>query len=480
MTTVWQFGPDDILSTAALSVSATADVPTCIVVNGSTSTLGEGDGGGAVTTVTSVEVSQPYALKGGLFLQDLSGNLIPQPGGGDKPVEFQVVRRVTTTTTKQNGCLVRLQVDEERPFRPEAVRYRQLANGTRSYDVTDGAAAQLTFVDAGAVKDDQNPAFRQQFERLLLVSRVVTTPSYTGPEGEREFQTIQTGRHHNPGRALFLEDDPEAGSKVFNATLQLGSGAGVAIEEARFFGGPQNPASTGIEQVPLGNPSTVSVWLQLDTEATDHRDGYVEGVLKEKTTFETTERGPWIFDQEGADRSEHETERGVPLEEQDTIHQAIAGEEGSHNKIRTETDRGVVARVTVETLAQYLPAVDTCSLDLALRKSSAPVAAIVCAGESTRRPVVEVLSSPWVETVDEARDFGIRELRERHAPEVSVAIPPNGTLVAGRRAELQLPHRGFTHAPCWIETIRHAQEERAQGEVGGPILGSAILRVPTF
>ncbi len=467
---VWTFTDNDILATAPLASNASADVPTCIVAEGSRVTLGEGDGGGVVTTPpTVVEISAPYALKGASFFQfTFESALVPLTNPGDKPTETQVIRRVVTTTTKQNGCTIRTQVDTFEPRRREAARYRQLDFGGRF-------AVEGVYVDADGTVEGPEKAWADRYERLQLVQRVVTVPFYTGPLGELELTEVRTARFFNPGAALFFQATPFTTPTRLNL-FTLGSGAGVELAEEIFFDGPQDPRvdiSSGV--LPLDR-----VWFQLDTVDRLHDEGYEIEKAEAPVSFARTDTGDFLYDEAGSKRSTFAEVRPIITAGKNTIRSAIPGEEGSHSRIVTDSARGITTKITAETLGSFLPAVPVCELEIALRQSSAPITAIVCAGESTRRPVVQIIADPWAQTVDEARARATQELRELQAIEVSCAIPPNAVLLAGDPVTLHVPRRGWVEQPCWIDTISQGQEARAESEAAGPITGSVVLKVATL
>ncbi len=466
---VWLFSNNDVLATAPLAANASADVPTCVVVQGSRVTLGDGDGGGIVTTSTEVEISAPYAIKGATFIQKtFQSELTLLTNPGDKPTELQVIRRVVTTLTKQNGCTLRTQVDTFEPRRVEAARYRQNDFGGRF-------AREGVYIDADGTVEGAEKAWFERYERLRLVQRVVTVPSYTGPLGELELTEARTARFFNPPEALFFQATPFT-TPVRRDLFTLGSGAGVQLPEEQFFDGPIDPL-VGVLQASVAQGG---VWFQLDTVNRFHGNGYELEKDEEQTVFDRTDTGSFLYDEAGSKRSTFAEVRAVITAAKATIRSAIPGEEGAHSRIVTDSDLGVTTKITAETLGSFLPAVPVCDLEIALRQSSAPISAIVCAGESTRRPVVQIITDPWIQTIDEARARATQELRELQAIEVSCAIPPNPVLLAGDPVTLDVPRRGWVDQECWIDTISQGQEARAEGEAGGPITGSVVLKVATL
>jgi hypothetical protein len=467
----WRVTANDVTTVSPATQSATTDVPTCLIVNGSTTTLGEGEGGAIVETPTVVELFQPYALKGASFSQKVfEGELTPIPGGGDKPTVLQLVRRITTKTTRENGCVQRIQVDTEENFRPEAARFSQ------SGPSGSILARAGVFLDADATQNGTETAYVEAVERLRLISRVVTTPNYTGPEGELENTTIRTGRFFNPRAALFTVN-PVTETQTPLSVFLRGNGGGVQLSEEKFFGGPDDLLPDGPDQIDVVFPLIV-VWFQVQTLEIDHDTGYEVGRATENIGFDITGSGVFSYDDEANTRSEHDAERALVLTREEIVRTAIAGEESTHGAITTNLDKGSVTDIISEQLLSYLPAAQACSLDSALRNSNKPFGAIVCAGERHRHARIEVLDNPWVENIAEARAFGIQRLRELTAIEVAADVPPNATLRQNQRVDLHLPERGWTDEPCWIHTIAHRQAERSPRGAPQPILGRVVLRVP--
>ena len=55
----WRVTANDVTAISPATQSATNDVPTCPIVNGATTTLGEGEGGGTVETEPVRQPLQP-------------------------------------------------------------------------------------------------------------------------------------------------------------------------------------------------------------------------------------------------------------------------------------------------------------------------------------------------------------------------------------------------------------------------------------
>ncbi|MEE8146893.1 MAG: hypothetical protein V3T24_04765 [Longimicrobiales bacterium] len=475
MASAWRFTEQDILSAATVWGSATADVPTCIVVQGSVVTLPDGEGEGAITeTTTRVIISRPYAIKGATFFQiAFESGLQLIPGGGDKPVEFQPVQEIVTKVTKKNGCIMRTQTDTFEFYRPEAARYRQIASGGRQ-------AVAGVKVDADGTVDGSEKAYKLQYEIFQLIRRVVTVPSYIGPLGELENIDVRTGQYFNPPAALFVANANPSIDPTRLGVFTLGSGAGVQIDVEKFFGGPEDPF-IDIDTVTPALPF-VDRWYQLDRTPIEHDLGYEMSRKSEQITTALTFTGTYIYDADGADtrRSLFPEGRAIVLSGKDIVRSAMAGEEGSHLEISSDSTRGFVDTITTKTLAQYLPPVDACSLELKLRQSSRPIAAVVCGGQETRRPVIQILDNPWVETVDECQAYAIQELRELQAVEVHLPIPPNGVLRKGEEVTIHVPQRGWVEQAAWIDTVGNAQEARGDGEASPDIRGRVIAKVSAF
>lgn len=467
----WTFTADDVLAEDGFEASATGQAPTCIIVNGSHVTLGEGDGGGVVTTVNTVEITEPYAIKGATFFQvAFEGGLqVLAGGGGPKPVELQVVRRIVTTSTQEAGCLTRTQVDTFEPYRREAARYSQQAAG--------GLLARPgVFVDADGVAFGQQTAYIDRYEELRLIHRVVTVRDYSGPLGEVETITSRTGRFFNPPSALSVF----AGGIPSQLTVfTLGSGAGVQITEEEFFGGPDDPLiDAAFNQVAL--PTNPGIWLQVETTTIDHDTGFVLGRDEDLVTFALTGDGTFAYDEAGTVRSLHRNARGLVQSRKEVRNSAIAGEESAHQRITIESELERTSKVIVETVSSYLPAAEACSLDLKLRNSSQRVTALVCAGQEHRRNVVEIIDTPLIETPGEALVYARQRLRDLQATEIALRIPPNPTLRTSRAVIVDIPRLGFTKQPGWIHTISNEQAERGQGQGASPVTGSCIVRTSAF
>ncbi len=469
-TPVWPFTSADIRAASTTWASASNDVAACIVVNGSRVLLPDGgSGGGIVTTENVTIVKAPYALKGASFGQvTFEGTLNPLSNPGDKPTEFQIVTRVTTTTTKQNGCILTIKVVTEKPFRAVSARYLQ-------NQLSPTTALNGVFLDAGAVAFDTAQAYAERYERLQVVSIVETTPEFTGAAGELERRKIRTARHFNPPAALTSRSGP-GDPVVQDNVFLLGGGAGVQLRQEGLFDGPRDP----VVGQPLLLLPVLDQWFRLDTTVNEHEGGYLLGADDETVAFALTEDGIFSYDDADSKRSEFAEVRPVAITGREVQNSAIGGEEGSHLRTTEELIRGETAKLITSTVSSYLPAVELCSLDLALRNSAQPVVAVVCAAESHRPPVVQVVTSQFVETVDEGLAYGIQLLRDLAAVEIVLPIPCNGPLAADDPVVLDVPQRFEPKARCWVASIAHEQAERARDGSTPPVTATATLKYSAF
>lgn len=486
------FTADDMLAGETVTIAADGDIPTTFVVRG-TRVEQPGGSGGKVTTETVVETWTPdFVTPQARYRQD------GQPGSAtygdlialayDETPRRELVSRITTRRTTENGCLTVVEVITEGWMAPQAARYIREAPDVLEY-------RPVYIYDQDAARDDQATAYEDREYRFRRIS-ITRTETYYGRldtsrglttdqrrlvgleagvgslnaarPGDLLLTAVYTAGWYNPRRAIGIGPDD-----VTDGVLLTSDQAGVVYPAQGFFVGPGDPSDV---PTPRRLDRTVQRWLRVErTVTTGTPTGYMTGTLLVARTYARDRKRTWRYADD--EFSSNETEVGLISDTVRTTYSATTP--SSHTKVeetRDVTGELVENGLIVSTLSEYLPRRDNCTPEDALASSNAPISgAVVC--ESPRIPDRWEIDHPYVQTAAAAVERARIECITDNAPAVTFSTLVDPRLRAGDPVVVDLPDAEIYARRGWVESLAGQKGRRPLGGLDEAVTLSLVVRL---
>lgn len=435
----------DVHVESAFAIETTSDAPHKVRVEGTRHEI-PGDAEGETTTEHTTTVSRVVGLKQAPWQQSSpTGILVStglQPIG---PERERVVSETTRRETSKAGCLIARETIDRALHRRSAARYRQdAAGGILGYQ------DPVWIYEPGAVSDDGSPAYLDIRETLREVARSRETFEFGEVTGEMESRARAVSGWLNPPHAVQTRTAStqtwESVGFIVNQ-LVLADGSGVVLPAEIYLDGPHPPAATGTGQSLL---VSYLEWYGTDL-VTDN--GYIEQEIEEQLgrRILTGWRHRYADGTESnRDDPKEGPVGGVTRSWSDTTAGGARREE-----ITVDADGKLVERVSTPE-PNGLPAVPRCDRDSRLRASTVPV--VACVEMEGGTGTLEI-TSPWIETLEQAERLAALELRIARARRLVVSIPIMPPLRLHDRVDVWMPELGVEIVgEGWVESIGHTIE----------------------
>lgn len=492
-TPVRTFTAADFVDGEVTLTDDTGDAWGTYVVRGSRSELPGDAGDGSVTEEVWVETWGDFYVIPRAYWKQVPagvnvGDLTPEAGPG--PPSRQLVSRVTTRTTKVAGCVVTEEVITETWGAPEAARYRDEVEGpspqTRDY-------FPVYIYEAGAVRDDSSAAYTVPSFYFREESRVRTDyfreelrstanrPIWTQAQlslheasdylpGELRGISVATSAWYNRSEAVRIGADGAAGRKV--GAYLTGGGRGVENRQEVYFEGPQDP--TIIPLVPVTvRERAIYYYSVTRTVFGADGNGYKVQELEVEKTLGVDGGSAWFFSDER--QSRYQVEQGLVTATRLTSY-AVTDEQ-EHMRVSTERDvngRLVPEGEVREKVRDYLPRMDVCTPEDALRNSNRPVSGVAQCRAGTGEAPWE-MESQFIETAEMASNRALVECIRAHAQKVDGTILVDPRLRPGDPVVVDLPRSFIFGRRGWMGTISGDLPERSRGGLPRRILAQIAI-----
>lgn len=461
----------DIDASAGFGFAADATVAACVRVTGTDPTQREVPLEGTVTTTRTVETfTENYVLKRAVAVQDLAGNVTTLTPGGDIVIPgLTLTERVTFRQTFTDGCLVRTRTTQEAFRLIEHIRYTTSA----SADGTPFAYHICYFYDEIPVKDDAADACRLQEERFIVVFEEIV--DIIRDAAGREVETItRTSDFGWPeaaikNRAVISTDWGAVNYSVVNIQ---GNGTAREIDHETWFAGPDrpdvDPATYAVGDLlppPPGvlNPVIRKYLRQSELERIPDSCGQEIGTVQEDYALGLAKGLTQLYaDGQESKWSEErgrleEITRETRVEETDTSHTALRT--GSIARRGSDLEPKPIEKESG--VQGALPNIPQCLAEAAAEEGGTEFSAAVClqravegdeANPFLEEGAVKDLSSPFVESEDEARTWAEIELELEAGIRVSVPLTYTSPIFdIGKTLVLDVPDWGFASVRVVVE-----------------------------
>ncbi len=488
----------DILADVGLDIQSEADVPTCVVVQGTQPAGGGFDG--ILTKATFVETFNNYAIPRASHNQSSSG-AVSTTGVNSPSPRFQLVSRVSTIDEIKNGCLVVRNSFVEGYYNPQVWKFKQDAAGAIDTGAGISNVGELFLEDSedgltAPVAFDSTPLRRWlNYKWTELSGERLSFPRWTedsgiydigsGPVGYKEAELSAKRGWKITEESLQTRSAPNTDTwevTVYeNGQRILGDGRGVVSAGENYCKGPSflsnslNYALTGV--VPPksfwipdagegGNFTFVDVSVKrfiVDACGFILRESSYESFASEKpgvspgsTQYRFKDGAVSLIDQKGRRWKGTETDY-------------VAIGEASRRLISTKYEDGQVQEIVVTDEDGYLPAAEACGLDQ--EDEVQDIEAKICSLEDAHEPYEEVTSNDFVESIEEARALGAALLRDAQAVAISFSLSAVWALEPGMKVQVYVPDAKISHE-CIVDRVRWYRTNP-----GGPILTNVVGKI---
>lgn len=452
---------DDVVAGGAFAIERGSDVPAVLCVEGSRNEI-PGDALAEVTTEEVTTISQVVGLKQAVFQQTSGGTLAPTGLAATSPERERLTARTTRRETSRGGCLIARETIDEALHRRAAARYNQDTDATPLV-----YHAPVWVYESGAVADDTSPAYLDRTEQFREVARNLEEFDFGETSLELEGIEVSVSGWANPPAAVQTRTATtqtwESVGFVANQRV-LADGSGVVLLGDEYLSGPFRPAERGVGSTPL-----LQSYVSATTTAITSDNGYIKNERDEVFGRRITDGWRHRY-ADGTESNLAEPLEGITGGATRSWSSTTAGG-ARREEVSVDADGKLVERVSSPE-PNGAPAVARCDRDSRLRASSIPVIGCVASyGVGTL-----TITSPWIETVEQAEKLARIELRVLGARRLSVAVPILPALREHDRVDVWMPEKGVEVVGSgWVESIEHAIEP---GEASTTRITELVVRLP--
>ena len=483
----------DLTTLGAFDIDISADVPTCITVEGG-EVVSDSETG-AVTRIEVQLIFDDFAVQRARFLQ-ASGTFVSSGFSSFPPVQRQLKRRITTYITEIAGCETRREIIEEEYTLIEVARYQISA-----------ATPDLTFIlkdcwvfPADAIDGDSNAGFLFSEEHFGVVRNTVIETSRD--EIGRELTVTKTvGGWFAPRTAIKDRTDasfPWEDENHLNNTLLFGSKEGQAASSNAHDGENYHRGASSFELLSShGLPGvdgfgsgafSVPGFLTLEVEGIDFVPVIEQGVegggfktrdFRDVTRFDRFPGNLFLFGDGTESRDNDEQQHLLaPIDETTYSAQGLLSHSSTDTRYKLD---GTIDGEQVVTLGLggSLPAVNVC--DPKTNERNVPLRVTICLKPDETVFITnetDAIRVDWLETIESIQSFILRLFREETAIVATGTVPANASLRPLMEGVFDFARRGYDERICWVETVEH---NRSAAEPGQPaqLMTALVIKIPT-